>query len=116
MQMTGQMTHIAKTLDNKPPTIPDLSASTKQLNLSSTKNPSLFVMLPDSIKAHVVQYLQFDDLVHEGKLKLDETLIPEDMMLRYMPWTDFDEPIRFIFYDFEKDLFKAIRLKYGDNL
>lgn len=60
----------------------------------STPNGSMLDVLPDCMKAHVVQYLKFDDV-------LEGNHIPDDILFQYIKWTDMEEPIRYIFRDFE---------------
>ena len=100
-----QMTDAATMIDStyKPPTIADLSPAVPEPeNLLPLIIPisSRLGMLPDSVKSLVVEYLQFDDLIYEGKLVLDDSHIPGDVIFQHIHVTDLEETIRFVFKDF----------------
>lgn len=57
-------------------------------------------IIPEGVEAEVLKYLTFEDLNHQDVFK-GNLMIPEKSIYQYMGETDFDEPIRFIFRNFD---------------
>lgn len=68
--------------------------------MTQMKRSGKITNLPEGLEAEVLKYLKFEDLKHGDVLK-GNLLLPEKSIYEFMNETNFDEPLRYIFRDFD---------------